>query len=152
MHILDGGRTAYLEFLRNLSSQAIILAVAFVVIAKNNLQPLTCCYIENTKETFVAISCFILWFFAYLGNLTLFMEKYLISQTKTHKVLRICKHRKYNIKKRLLLTMKYSLRKEKFMFWELTVFIVICIISMAIVFWLAINSSASYLKLLHSSI
>lgn len=152
MHILDGGRTAYLEFLRNLSSQAIILAVAFVVIAKNNLQPLTCCYIENTKETFVTISCFALWFFACLANLTLFMEKFLLSQTKTNRVFRICKHRNYSLKKRLFLTMKYSLHNEKFMFVELIIFTVICIISMAIVFLLAMNSSASYFKLFHSSI
>ena len=65
MHILSGGRAPFLEFLRNLTPQAFLLAVALV--AGFRLEP-TCCHPENAKQTAIFFVFLAMWLAAGMSS------------------------------------------------------------------------------------
>lgn len=76
MHIFTNGRSAFLEFLRNLTPQAVLLSLT--IVAGIDLTP-TCCYLDNTKQTLIMSCFFFMWITALWANTSIFIEKYLDS-------------------------------------------------------------------------
>ncbi|WP_167544265.1 hypothetical protein [Duganella sacchari] len=73
MYILKEGRAAYLEFLRNLTPQILMLSLAFFVGRKIDFTQLDWAY---ATPTFIFYSFMLIAIFAAYANATLFMEKY----------------------------------------------------------------------------
>ena len=73
-------RQAYLEFLRNLSPQALIIAFAIILLTRLGTD---CCYWteRSIKGTFLVFYLSALWMVAIYANCTLFMERYLESSS-----------------------------------------------------------------------
>lgn len=73
MYILKDGRAAYLEFLRNLTPQILMLSLAFFLGRKIDFTRFDWAY---TTPTFIFYSFLLIAIFAAYANATLFMEKY----------------------------------------------------------------------------
>ena len=76
MHLLKNGRAAFLDYLRNLTPQALLFTMA--VLASNRLEP-TCCYWENTGQTALFLFFMLIGFAAVWASASVFIENYLIS-------------------------------------------------------------------------
>lgn len=73
MYILKEGRAAYLEFLRNLTPQILMLTLAFFLGQKIDFTQFDLAY---TTPTLIFYSFLLIAIFAAYANATLFMEKY----------------------------------------------------------------------------
>ena len=73
MHLLGVGRQAFLEFLRNLTPQTLLLTLALVLWTQLDFGKVD---ISNWASTFAFFSCALTWLFAVLANMTQFIESY----------------------------------------------------------------------------
>ena len=73
MNLLGSGRSAFLEFLRNLTPQVLLLALTLVTFSKLDLQRFDP---SNWFDTVVFFSCFATWFLAVVANMLQFVENY----------------------------------------------------------------------------
>lgn len=81
MYILGEGRTAFLDFLRNLTPQVLLLSLAFVVGAKLDLDKID---MGNWLHTLVFLSILITAVLAGCANTTLFISKFAPLQQLRH--------------------------------------------------------------------
>lgn len=143
MHIFRAGRGPFLEFLRNLTSQALILSIALV--AGYNLEP-TCCYPENTKQTVIFISFVIIAFIAIWANCSLFIENYLISVERINRVSRLLACLGISGAQNLCATVRYTWRKQRMVFAEVVIVFILVEFGLIAVLFTAISTSAGILK------
>ncbi|MGE8449993.1 MAG: hypothetical protein ACN6OP_05070 [Pseudomonadales bacterium] len=146
MQIFKNGRAPYLDFLRNLTPQAVILSVA--LIAGRNLEP-TCCYPENFKQTVIYICFLLMWIAALWANSSIFIEKYLVSTDKLNRVARTLS--KLGVKGfgNLKLVAVYSWRKERMIFVEALVVFAIVELGLVTVVFSAVSTAAAIFRAIH---
>ncbi|MEZ0472774.1 hypothetical protein [Luteimonas salinilitoris] len=73
MSILGEGRPAFLEFLRNLTPQALILAVTLTALSRLDLSTWD---LGNWKNTVIFYLCFSVWMLSLIANTIQFIESY----------------------------------------------------------------------------
>lgn len=146
MHIFKDGRVPFLEFLRNLTPQALVLS--FALVAGNKLQP-TCCYLENAKQSGIFVCFLVIWGIAAWANSSLFIEKYLVSAKPIGRASRLLI--KFGVKglANLRAVLKYAWRNERLIFVESIVVFAVVELGLVVVVLSAIGSAAALLKLLH---
>lgn len=147
MHILKEGRSAYLEFLRNLAPQTLFLS--FALVAGRDLQP-SCCYPENFKQTAISFCFLIIWLAAVWANSSLFIEKYLISAGRINRASRLFIKTGVTGIKNLCALLCFAWRNERRIFWETVVVFVVVEFGLLIVIMAAIGSATTFIKLLNS--
>ena len=103
MQIFFDGRAPFLEFLRNLTPQAVLLA--FIIVASRNLE-MTCCNFSNWKNTGIFLSLILIWLASVWANSSIFFEKYLVSLPKIEE------------ESKRLLKLKISRRKHFVAFYQ----------------------------------
>ena len=82
MHLLKNGRAAFLDYLRNLTPQVLLITMA--VLASNRLD-FTCCDWGNTGQTALFLFFMLIGFAAIWANASVFIENYLIKIFILHK-------------------------------------------------------------------
>lgn len=146
MHILKDGRGPFLEFLRNLTPQAVLLSFALVTGYK--LQP-TCCHPENAKQTAIFFCFLAIWLAAAWGNSSLFIEKYLISVKRIDRASKLLIRLGVTGFRNLGALLAYAWRKQRTVFVEAVVVFVVVEFGLVVVAMSAISSATALLKLLH---
>ncbi|WP_227818249.1 hypothetical protein [Nitrogeniibacter aestuarii] len=145
MHVLKEGKEAFLEFLRNLTPQALLLGIALV--SGRNLT-LTCCYPENAAQTLAAFGFGGLALLAAWSSSALFIEKYFVAaddmegislQLKRDGLVGI------NYLKELL---KHACRRHKILFVEAIFIVFVVEFAIAAVFVVAIANAAGIVRLM----
>jgi hypothetical protein len=148
MHILKDGRSAYLEFLRNLTPQIVILSLALV--AGHRLQP-TCCYPENAKQTFIFLFILATWILALWANSSLFIKNYLVAAEKIDRASRLLIRAGVRDWRNLHLLFCFAWRNERAIFWEVIIVFTIILFGLVIVGTSAISSATTFLMMFHPS-
>jgi hypothetical protein len=146
MQIFKNGRDAYLDFLRNLTPQAVIFSIA--LISGYGLEP-TCCYPENLMKTMVFFVFLSMGMAAVWVNSSRFIEKYLVSADILNKVARRLQKNGVKGFRNLRGVLKYSWRKERIIFVEVVVVFVIIEFGLVIVIFSAINAATTMFKNIH---
>jgi len=149
MHILNGGREIFLGFLRNITSQAVILAAGTVIVAKNKLVPFSCCDLNNLKPSFFASLCFIYGILSIIASTSLFFEQYinsLISIPAINKIHSCTSSNNCSSIQRAKCILPYVLIHKPFIFIEFIFILTTPLLSFTVVIYSTISSSASYLK------
>ncbi|SHN36114.1 hypothetical protein SAMN05192549_108135 [Duganella sacchari] len=95
MYIMKEGRAAYLEFLRNLTPQILMLSLAFFLGRKIDFTKFDWSY---ATPTFIFYAFMIIAVFAAYANATLFMEKFSPITDMRKVVSRIVKTRKGHLR------------------------------------------------------
>lgn len=147
MQILKEGRSAYLEFLRNLTPQALLLS--FALVAGRDLQP-SCCYPENFKRTAVFFCFLFIWAMAVWANSSIFIEKYLVSVDRINRASRLLIRKGVKGLKGLRALLLFSWRSERSIFWEAVIVFLVVEFGLVVVVMAAIGSATSYINLLHA--
>lgn len=110
MHLFKEGRAPFLEFLRNLTPQALILSIA--MLSGHNLQ-WSCCHVENTWETILSAVFFMIWVAAVWANSSLFVQRYLISVERIDRVSKRLGQRKVTGFRHLQMLLTYAWRYRR---------------------------------------
>lgn len=116
MHLFKDGRAPFLEFLRNLTPQALILSIA--ILSGHDLQ-WSCCHVENTWETILSAVFFMIWVAAVWANSSLFVQRYLISVERIDRVSKRLGQRKVTGFRHLQMLLTYAWRYRRVVFLEL---------------------------------
>lgn len=145
MHITKDGRAPFLDFLRNLTPQTLVLS--FGLIAGNKLQP-TCCYSENAKQTVIFFCFFVIWVLAVWANSSLFIEKYLVSVERINRAARLLIKLRVTGLRNLSTLLRYAWRNERSIFFEVVVVFVVVEFGLVVVVMSAIGSATALLKAL----
>lgn len=143
MHIFKEGRAPFLEFLRNLTPQALLLS--FAMVAGYRLE-LTCCYPENTQQTLVSIFLLAIWLTAVWANSSLFIEKYLVAVDRIHPISRLLIRRGVTGLRHLCALLCYAWRKERMVFVEAIVVFLVVELGLSAQVMYAIGSAVGLLK------
>ena len=143
MHVFKGGRTAFLEFLRNLTPQVLLLSMA--VIAGNRLE-LSCCYLENWKQTAIFLCFSAVGIAAVWANSSLFVENYLISTKRIDRASRRFLRSGVTGWRHFKVLGKYAWRKQRGFFVEAIVVSIIVEFALVAVIWSALGSGAALLR------
>jgi hypothetical protein len=146
MHIFKEGRSPFLEFLRNLTPQAVLLS--FALVAGYELQP-TCCYSENAKQTSIFFVFLAIWLVAVWANSSLFIEKYLVSVKRIDRASKLLFRFRVTGLRNLGALLNYAWRKQRMVFVEAVVVFVVLEFGLAAVGASAISSATALLKLMH---
>lgn len=118
MHLFKEGRAPFLEFLRNLTPQALILSIA--MLSGHNLQ-WSCCHVENTWETILSAVFFMIWVAAVWANSSLFVQRYLISVERIDRVSKRLGQRKVTGFRHLQMLLTYAWRYRRVVFFGIGV-------------------------------
>jgi hypothetical protein len=146
MYLLKDGRAAYLEFLRNLTPQTIILT--FALVAGYGLKP-TCCYPENAKQTAIFFYLLGIWGLAFFANCSLFFERYLASVGHINRAGRLLKKRGVVGFRNLRLVMCHTWRKERIVFIEVIVVLLILEVGLLLVVLSAVGPATTFINNMH---
>ena len=128
MHLLNGGRKPFLEFLRNFTSQALILGIALV--AGRGLE-FTCCDFENTKQTILFWILFSIFLSAWVASSLQFIHDYLTPDERSRhgRAYRRLRGPRHSIK----LMVTYTWRRNKALFYETSIVMLLIQMSFVIV-------------------
>lgn len=146
MHILKDGRVPYLEFLRNLTPQTVVLS--FALVAGDRLQP-TCCHPENMKETLIFLCFLTIWGLAAWANSSTFIEKYLVATERINRASRLLIRSGTKGWRNMYALLFFAWRNERAVFWEVIIVFVVVEFGLVVVVMSAIGSASSFIKLLH---
>jgi hypothetical protein len=146
MHILDKGRKEYLDFLRNLTPQAILLAVA--VIAKMQTS-WSCCDTENIGITVTATIFFLMFAASVYANTSIFLESFIKSKSNLGAYSKALKENGYSRLKYTYKIFIFTFRHEFYVFLEALVILTFYVFSLTLVILFAISSADSLLRAMH---
>jgi len=139
MHILNEGRGSYLEFLRNLGPQVLIMVVA--IISGVNYIP-TCCYPENFWATFFIVCIWTTWTLAVIANVANFITNFTDSVVEFKDA-----HETTGITVWERIKLLWSKRKS--FFFELILVFLVAEVGMVAVVFTGISTAAGLLNNLH---
>jgi hypothetical protein len=146
LHLLKDGRAAFLEFLRNLTSQTVFLSIAFVVGSKLDFRRLD---FSNIAVTIIFWVPILIWALAAWANSSLFIEKSLVAVERINRASRLLvyKHKKPRNLRLIQAALMYSWRNKKIFFAEVILVMVIVEFGLVAVVVLAVTSATSLLNL-----
>jgi hypothetical protein len=142
MHLLNDGRAAFLEFLRNLTPQAVILSIAIVSGMKLDFTRIN---LANTGPTLIFWLLVAIWGMAAWANNSLFLEKSLISVRPISRASRLFSLQGLTGIRLTGANLAYSWRNKRIIFIELVVLMVIVEFGLVVVAVSAIFSASSIL-------
>ncbi len=137
MHILKEGRRAFLEFLRNLTPQTIILALVFVSILR---------FAEGKGSIFVLALYATIFFAAFYANASLFIEDAVKSYKPIHDESSRLKSSAITGWRYSFSLIKFTWKNQKKFFIELISVIAIVEGGFTFVFIMAMKSAESFVK------
>lgn len=143
MQIFKSGRAPYLDFLRNLTPQAVILSVA--LIAGRNLEA-TCCYPENFKQTIIFLCFLCMWIAAVWANSSIFIEKYLVSVERLNRAAKTLRKLGFKGFSNFKGVAIHSWRNERMIFVEALVVFAIVEFGLVTVVFSAVSTAAAIFK------
>lgn len=144
MHLLKEGRAAFLEFLRNLTPQALILSIAIISGMKLDFTRLN---FSNTGPTLTFLSLILIWAMAAWSNSSLFLEKSLVTVKPINRASRLFARQGLTSLRLMRANLSYSWRNQKFIFIELVVLMTIIELGLVVVIITAISSASSLLNI-----
>lgn len=147
MYILKEGRAAFLEFLRNLSPQVLLLTIA--AISSHNLT-FTCCYAANAKLTFLAICFYVVWGAAVWANTSLFIKNCLAPAKTFDDESRRLVYAGVRGWRNMRAVLVFAWQNERWIFLQILVIAVVVEIALVMVMLTAIGSANSLLKMIHT--
>lgn len=122
MYILSEGRKDYLDFLRNLTPQGILLA--FTAVAKMRLSP-TWYYLDNLPASIMLVTFFAMFLMSVWANTSLFMESFLNSNILLKTNSAELKEQGYKGFKYLWMRLAFAFKNEKLVLFEAVILYVI---------------------------
>jgi hypothetical protein len=137
MHILKDGRRAFLEFLRNLTPQAVVLALVFISILK----------LEEGKGSIPVLMLYaIIFTAAFYANASLFIEDAVKSYKPINNELSQLRGQGITNWRLTWRLIKFTWKNQKMFFVELLSIIVIVESGFAFVFITGITSADNFLQ------
>lgn len=147
-YILKDGREPFLNFLRNLTPQAIFLALA--ALAGIKLEMWTCCHPENTKQTIVFFGFLGVWFLSFWANSSLFFEKYLVSvETINEESKRLISEEKLPFFKHFWALIKFAKRTQPQIIVEAFIAFFVIEFGLAATIYISVMTATNYFNLFH---
>jgi len=146
MHIFKDGRAPFLEFLRNLTPQAVVLS--FALIAGHRLQ-LSCCDPGNVKLTLLWVCFSLIWFVSVWANSSLFIEKYLVSVKRIDDEAKRLSNGGVKGFRNLRALLTFAWRHERLIFLEAVFVFAVVEFGLVVVSLSGISSATAILKVLH---
>ena len=143
MHLFKGGRAPLLDFLRNLTPQAVLLS--FVLVIGSKLEP-TCCFPENASNTIIFLSFLAILLAAIWSNSSLFVENYLISVKRIERASKLLKRLGVTGIINLWAILKYAWRFQRIVFVEVVVVFIVLEFGIVTVLISALNAATTLLK------
>ncbi len=122
MYLLNEGRAAFLEFLRNLTPQALILSIAIIAGMRLDFTKVN---FENAGPTFIFWVLIMIWGMAAWSNSSLFLEKSLVSVKPVSRASRLFARRGLRGLRLTGTNLIYSWRNQRIIFAELVVLIIV---------------------------
>ena len=147
MHLLKNGRAAFLDYLRNLTPQALLFTMA--VLASNRLE-LTCCYWENAGQTALFLFFMLIGFAAVWANASVFIENYLISLNPIDLESKRLISEGVKGFAHFKALSAYAWREHRSFFWEVIVVAAIVEAGVVVPLFFAIGNSAALLRAFHA--
>lgn len=144
MHILNDGRAAFLEFLRNLTPQAVILSIAIVSGIKLDFTKID---FKNIGPTLIFWMLIAIWGMAAWANNSLFLEKSLVSVKPINRASRLFSRKGLTGIRLTCANLTYSWRNKRIVFIELVVLMLIVEFGLVVVAISAILSASSILSI-----
>lgn len=144
MFLLNGGRAPLLDFLRNLTPQAVLLSFVFVAGSRLDFGTWD---ISNAPATLIFYSLLATCVMAAWANCTLFIEKSVVTSERIERGLRLLDRRKPTNLKRSRAASILTWRYKKLFYIELIVLVLILEVGLTIVFVTAISSALAFLKI-----
>lgn len=144
MHILNDGRAAFLEFLRNLTPQAVILSIAIVSGMKLDFTKID---FKNIGPTLIFWMLIAIWGMAAWANNSLFLEKSLVSVKPINRASRLFSRKGLAGIRLTCANLTYSWRNKRIVFMELVVLMLIVEFGLVVVAISAILSASSILSI-----
>lgn len=142
MHLFNDGRAAFLEFLRNLTPQAVILSLAIVSGMRLDFTRID---FTNTGRTLIFWLLIAIWAAAAWANTSLFIEKSLVSVKPISRASRLFARQGRNGLRLTGANIAYSWRNKRVIFIELVVLMLIVEFGLVIVAASAIFNASSIL-------
>ncbi|WP_143054450.1 hypothetical protein [Massilia timonae] len=142
MFILNDGRGAFLEFLRNLTPQTLLLSIAFVVGARLDLEKFD---LENFEQPLIFYAFLLFAGLAGWANCAQFLEKSFFHldrvkrATKTFRKLGYCGQRLF------ISTLKYAAKRKPGVFVEVVVVLGVLELGQVALFFAAMSSASAIL-------
>lgn len=143
MHILNEGRSAFLEFLRNLTPQALILSIAIIAGMKLDFTRFN---LSNTGPTLIFLSLILIWAMAVWSNSSIFLEKSLVAAKPVNRASRLFARQNLRGIPLMRANLVYSWRNQRVLFLELIVLMIILEFGLVVVGISAIYSASSILS------
>lgn len=147
MYILREGRTAFLDFLRNLSPQVLLLTIAAI---SSHKLTFTCCYASNAKLTFLAICFYFVWGAAVWANTSLFIKNCLVPAKTFDDESRMLAYAGVRGWRNTRAVLVFAWKNERSIFLEILIIAVVVEIALVMVMLTAIASANNLLKLIHT--
>ncbi|MGJ7531258.1 hypothetical protein [Variovorax sp. GB1P17] len=145
MYILKDGRAAFLEFLRNLSPQVLLLTIAAI---SSHRLTFTCCYVSNIKATLLAICFYAVWGAAVWANATMFIKNSLVPAKKFDDESRLLAYAGVRGWRNMRTVLAFAWRSDPWVFVEILSIAVVVEVAMVVVMLMAIGSANSFLKMI----
>jgi hypothetical protein len=143
MHIFKEGRAPFLEFLRNLTPQTVVLSLA--LIAGHRLRP-TCCHMDGAAETMLFVCFLVIWLASVWANSSLFIEKYLVSVKRINRASKLFVRSGFKGLKNFAILLKFTWRNQRLIFIEIIFVFVVVEFGFAAVTMSAVGSATTLLN------
>lgn len=139
--ISQANRLYFLDFIRNLPTQSLILAVALAMISKftNTID------LHNTVPTLFTAALVLIWGYAAYANISLFLERTLENNTKV-RAMRLLRHLNSRRRELFWVYTKYLFRSQKTYVMRVYATLGIAEIGFTVSILYAVQSAESLLK------
>jgi len=142
LQIFNDGRAGYLEFLRNLTPQAVIFSLVLIVGSKLDFTTLD---FSNTPQTAVLGALLFMWGYSVWANSTIFMEKILVTAPQMRRAARLIKLKAERNHKLFCMNILFAWRIQRLLFLEIIILMVIVEFGLIMACVTAIYSAQSIL-------
>lgn len=143
MILFKHGRKPFLDFLRNLTVQGLILALALV--AGRNLDP-TCCDPSTWRQTLLFSSLMVIFFAAWGASCLQFFHEYLDPVGRHKRAYQLMRAPRYKIK----VLIAYTWKRNRSLFWESAVVFFLLQMSLFVVFAHSVFIAAGFFDQMQS--
>ncbi len=142
MRFLTDRKKPFLEFIRNLTPQVLILTVALLSI--RDLAP-TCCDLGNLGKTALAAILWMTFIAVYVANAIFFMEEYLKPADDQAEGYKELQKAKVGIRTFIFSMIRYTWRNDKWFFAEFVIVTTLLQVGIFVVTLTAVFAASNYL-------
>lgn len=142
MNLFKQGKRPFLEFIRNLTAQGLILALA--LFAGRGLDPNSCCDPDNTTQTILFLILVLIFLSAWAASSIQFFEDYLYPPGRHRNMYERLRSPRYGWRH----VFTYTWRRNKSLIWEAIIVMTLLQMSLVIVSAQAVFIATGFLQMM----